>query len=472
MQARFGAVNRGMSPGTVATSLCGRRAGPAPGASRPRSSIRCDLDRHALGAGCGEQSTKSGRMPSCDRAPGGSARRPPASATRVPLHLRLARRRRAAGSRFMPGRADEVADEGVRGPLEQLGRRADLHAPGRVHHHHLVGEGQRLGLVVGHVDHRQVERRGGSPSASTAAAISGAGRSPSAARRTGPPRRPRAPGRGRARSSAWRRPTGCGRGGRARRSGPAWRRSRATRAFDSGPRHAAVAQREGQVLAPPSWCRRSPGTGTPGRCCAARRQRGDVRAVEQQPPRARVHQAGDDVEQRRLAAAARARAARRRRRAPTTMIQRPQRVVASAAAAGRRRGRCRRGRCGPSGRRLAGRGTPDRSRPSASNTQHVRRVEMEPRPAAPGAQVVHAAHQRHQRCRPDVDVDEGLGAGDLGHRTAPAARRRPAPRRSWRRGRRARSASGSRQTGAAARRRRRGEPPGLGGGGLSSSADR
>ena len=73
-------------------------------------------------------------------------------------------------------RADEVADEGVRRPLEQLDRRADLHHPAVVHHHHLVGEGQRLGLVVGDVDHRALELRGAAPSASSAAAISGADR--------------------------------------------------------------------------------------------------------------------------------------------------------------------------------------------------------------------------------------------------------------------------------------------------------
>ncbi len=62
-----------------------------------------------------------------------------------------------AGQHVHAGRADEVADEGVRGTLEQLLRRAGLHHRAVVHDHDLVGEGQRLGLVVGHVDHGDVE---------------------------------------------------------------------------------------------------------------------------------------------------------------------------------------------------------------------------------------------------------------------------------------------------------------------------
>ncbi len=50
-----------------------------------------------------------------------------------------------------------MADEGVAWPLEQLDRRADLDDLAFVHHHHLVGEGQRLGLVVGDVDHRPAD---------------------------------------------------------------------------------------------------------------------------------------------------------------------------------------------------------------------------------------------------------------------------------------------------------------------------
>ncbi len=56
------------------------------------------------------------------------------------------------------GRSDEIADEGMRGPVEQFRRRAALHHAAVMHHHHGVGEGQRFGLVVGDIDHRQVER--------------------------------------------------------------------------------------------------------------------------------------------------------------------------------------------------------------------------------------------------------------------------------------------------------------------------
>ena len=50
-------------------------------------------------------------------------------------------------------RPDEVSDEGVRRPLEQLDRGADLHDFTVLHHHDLVGERQRFGLIVSHVDH-------------------------------------------------------------------------------------------------------------------------------------------------------------------------------------------------------------------------------------------------------------------------------------------------------------------------------
>ena len=56
------------------------------------------------------------------------------------------------------GRADEITDESVLRPLEQLGRRGDLQDAAVLHHHDFVGEGQRFNLIVGHVDHQQVER--------------------------------------------------------------------------------------------------------------------------------------------------------------------------------------------------------------------------------------------------------------------------------------------------------------------------
>ncbi len=55
------------------------------------------------------------------------------------------------------GRADEIADESMRGLVEQFGRRAALHHAAVMHDDDGVGEGQRLGLVMGDVDHRQIE---------------------------------------------------------------------------------------------------------------------------------------------------------------------------------------------------------------------------------------------------------------------------------------------------------------------------
>ena len=58
-----------------------------------------------------------------------------------------------AGQHIHARRADEMADESVPRTLEQLDRRAGLHDLAIVHDHDLIGEGQRLGLVVGHIDH-------------------------------------------------------------------------------------------------------------------------------------------------------------------------------------------------------------------------------------------------------------------------------------------------------------------------------
>ena len=57
------------------------------------------------------------------------------------------------GSTFMPGEPMKWPTKVCFGLLEQLDRRAGLHDLAVVHHHHLVGEGQRLGLVVGDIDH-------------------------------------------------------------------------------------------------------------------------------------------------------------------------------------------------------------------------------------------------------------------------------------------------------------------------------
>ena len=46
----------------------------------------------------------------------------------------------------------------MRGFVEQFLRRAGLHDATVMHHHHRVGKGQRFGLVVGHIDHGQIQR--------------------------------------------------------------------------------------------------------------------------------------------------------------------------------------------------------------------------------------------------------------------------------------------------------------------------
>ena len=55
------------------------------------------------------------------------------------------------------GIADEVRDEAVGGLLLKLARRADLGDRGVAHHNHPVGDGERLGLVVGDVDRSDPE---------------------------------------------------------------------------------------------------------------------------------------------------------------------------------------------------------------------------------------------------------------------------------------------------------------------------
>src|SRR5690606_2043029 len=53
--------------------------------------------------------------------------------------------------------ADEIADEGVPGTLEQLARGTELDDLPAIHHRDLVGEGGGLQLIVGDVDHGDVE---------------------------------------------------------------------------------------------------------------------------------------------------------------------------------------------------------------------------------------------------------------------------------------------------------------------------
>ena len=206
------------------------------------------------------------------------------------------------------GRADEIADEGVRRPLEQLGRRADLHDLAVVHHDDLVGEGQRLGLVVRDIDHGEVEARGAAAfscersSHFRCGSMTVSGSSNRIAATSG------------ADQAAAERDLLLHVGRQlARLAARACARDRACRAISRDPRvdrrlrHAAVLAAGRRGSRGPSWCRRRPGTGTPARCCAPRVGRSVTSlAVEQERPRVGVHEAGDDVEQRGLAAAGRA----------------------------------------------------------------------------------------------------------------------------------------------------------------------
>ena len=94
--------------------------------------------------------------PDLDAPAGRQGRISPAQLDRMPVEPR--RRALDLGRQDIhAGRADEVADEGMRGAFEELLRRAHLHHGAVVHDDDLVGEGERFGLVVGHVDHRDVE---------------------------------------------------------------------------------------------------------------------------------------------------------------------------------------------------------------------------------------------------------------------------------------------------------------------------
>jgi len=70
--------------------------------------------------------------------------------------IRASRPLTSAFTMFMPG-SDEVTDESMRGLVEQFGRRAALHHAAVMHDDDGVGEGERLGLVVGDIDHREIE---------------------------------------------------------------------------------------------------------------------------------------------------------------------------------------------------------------------------------------------------------------------------------------------------------------------------
>ncbi len=61
------------------------------------------------------------------------------------------------GSTFMPGEPMKMPDKSVGRPVEQFAGRSHLHHGAVMHHHDRIGEGQRLGLVVGDIDHADIE---------------------------------------------------------------------------------------------------------------------------------------------------------------------------------------------------------------------------------------------------------------------------------------------------------------------------
>ena len=100
------------------------------------------IDDHAFVAGAGRDSDIGGQAA-------------------VQRHLRhLARAGHAAGQQVHRRAADELGDEFVDGPLVQFQRRADLRDAASGQNHDPVGQGHRLGLVMGDVDHRAVGHRG------------------------------------------------------------------------------------------------------------------------------------------------------------------------------------------------------------------------------------------------------------------------------------------------------------------------
>ena len=248
--------------------------------------------------------TNSGRMPISMRAPGRQRAVALVEGERVAGDPRLAALH-LGRQHVHARRADEVADEGVGGPHEQLLRRAGLHHAALVHHHDRVGEGQRLGLVVRDVDHREVERAvqhlelraqlplqpridhgerlveqdrrhvGAHQAAAERDLLLGVGRQ------------------------------AVGLAGEDRASRSSSRAISATRASISGARQAAVLEREGEVLAHRHGVVDHRELEHLGDVALLRRQRHDVLAVEQHRAARRPDDAGDDVEQGGLAAARR-----------------------------------------------------------------------------------------------------------------------------------------------------------------------
>ena len=99
--------------------------------------------------------TYSGRTPSVNAPPSASAGA--ARATRCPLTVDLRRRPSVAGRKFMPGEPMKWPTNVCCGRSNSSGRAADLHRAAARHHDHLVGERQRLDLVVRDVDQRQLQ---------------------------------------------------------------------------------------------------------------------------------------------------------------------------------------------------------------------------------------------------------------------------------------------------------------------------
>ena len=244
--------------------------------------------------------TNSGRTPissACRRAPaaggfctatGRPAERPAAAdLARQHVHAR---------------RADEVADEGVPRPLEQLDRRADLDDHALMHHHDLVGEGERLGLVVGDVDH--------GPRDALVQLLELGAQLPLEVRVDHGQRLVEHDDVDvRAHQPAAERDLLLAVGGEAG-GAPGEHALEVEHAgdlvhpgFDLGFRQAAVAQRERQIVVDRHGVVDDRELEHLGDVAPVRRHIGEVDAVEQHAALGRPHQAGDDVEQRGLAAA-------------------------------------------------------------------------------------------------------------------------------------------------------------------------
>ena len=148
------------------------------------------------------------------------SRAPLASVAQHGVGRRCGRRRRRArqGRMFMPGEPMKWPTKVCAGRSNSSSGVPICTTSPVVHHHDLVGEGQRLGLVVGDVDHR-VRRAAWCSSLSLRAQLPLQVRVDDGQRLVEQDRRrrPRAPGRGRARSSALRRRSGPRRGGSSMR---------------------------------------------------------------------------------------------------------------------------------------------------------------------------------------------------------------------------------------------------------------